>query len=88
LNLPHLHNQLPNLNIIVFDTKKSNDTNRIEQHRAQNVSMNSQDEVIHHAHIANQMLHDSFEREFIHVIDEMKKIWMEVLYTMTLNHSI
>jgi hypothetical protein len=43
---------------------------RNEQHGADNVNMNSGDEIIHHTHIANQMLHDAFEREYIHVVDE------------------
>jgi hypothetical protein len=32
-----------------------------------NVNMNIESEIIHHTHVANQMLHDAFEREYIHM---------------------
>jgi hypothetical protein len=70
LNAPTLQYPLPNLNTIVVDTKISSDINKNEQHGANTVNMNKWYEIVHHIHIGNQILHDAFEREHIHAVDE------------------
>jgi hypothetical protein len=52
------------------NTKTSNGTEINDQHGVDNVTMNRKYEIAHHTRIANKMLHDDFEREYIHVVDE------------------
>jgi hypothetical protein len=81
LTVTHLQCSISNLNTILFDTNSSSGTNR-NQHGRDNVNMNSGDEIVHDTHIANQMLHDDFEREYTHEEDmdrEMQAMALKII---------
>ena len=63
--MPLVQYALLNLNTIVSNIASSSGTNRNDQRGANKVNTKSRVELVHDTCIANQILHDSFERECI-----------------------